>query len=138
MILAGFLPDYYPLENYAGLFRSAFNIGILCFVIAYFLYAIQCWGAGSKAGAVLMISVPLIVNSLATSKIPDTTTNIPFYLGILFCIFAAVSAIVLYVSDTVKNGLEKSLFPKKLTGTGPSDLRQHTDLSACSLFRLSS
>jgi uncharacterized protein YkwD len=112
LVLAGFLPSYYPLSNYVGLFKTAFEIGVICFLLAYFLYAVKCWGAANQIGAVLMVSVPLLVYSLATSKIPDSTTNILIYLGILFCIYTVISVIVLYVSERVKTGLEGIFFRK--------------------------
>jgi|GEM_PF-335288 uncharacterized protein YkwD len=106
LMLVSFLPDYYPLAEYAGFFRTAFGIGLFCFIVAYFLYAVKIWGADSRLGAVFMVAVPIFAYTLATSKIPGSTSNIFVYLGIQFCLFALFSAIVLFASDVVKKGLD--------------------------------
>lgn len=106
LMLVSFLPNYYPLAEYAGFFRAAFGLGLFCFIAAYFLYAVKSWGADSRLGAVFMIAVPIFVYTFATSKIPDSTSNIFVYLGIQFCLFALFSAVVLFVSDVVKKALD--------------------------------
>lgn len=111
-MLIGFLPSLYPLNIYQGIFQSAFEIGALCFVLAYFLYALKCWGATSQICAFLMITIPLFAYFLSTSKIPDSTTNILFYLAIQFCFYAIISVILLYLSDKVKMGIELYIFKR--------------------------
>ena len=106
LMLVGFLPSYFPLNNYREIFQSAIEIGIVCFVIAYCLYALKCWGATSQICAVLMITLPLLAYFLSTSKIPGSTSNILFYLAIQFCFYAIISAILLYLSDKMKMGIE--------------------------------
>jgi uncharacterized protein YkwD len=106
-MFVGFLFSYYPIENYQGLFQSILGLGVLCFLLAYFLYAVKCWGATSQICAVLMLTIPLLAYFLSTSKIPDLMTNILFYLAIQFCFYAIISTILLYVSHKVKMGIEK-------------------------------
>ena len=106
LMLVSFLPDYYPLAEYAGFFRTAFGLGLFCFIVAYLLYAVKSWGADSRLGAVFMVAVPIFAYTLATSKIPGSASNIFVYLGIQFCLFALFSAIVLFASDVVKKGLD--------------------------------
>jgi len=57
-----------------------------------------------------MVTIPLLVYFLATSKIPDSTTNFLFYLFIQFCFYAILSAILLYVSNKVRAGIGKYFF----------------------------
>lgn len=111
-MLIGILPSYYPLTNYQVLFQSAFEIGVLCFVLAYFFYAVKCWGATSQICAVLMITIPLLAYFLSTSKISDSTTNIFLYLAILFCFYAIISTILLYFINKVKTGIEWYVFKR--------------------------
>lgn len=106
LVLAGFLPNFFPLSNYTGLFQTAFVTGVICFLLAYFLYALKCWGSDNQIRAIFMVSIPLLAYFLATSKIPDSTTNILFYLVIQFCFYAIISAILLYICDKVKKGIE--------------------------------
>lgn len=112
LIIIGFLPTYYPMNNYQEIFQSAFKIGVLCFLLAYFLYAVKCWGATNQICAVLMLTLPLLTYFLSTSKIPDSATNIVFYLAIQFCFYAIISIILLYISDKVKTEIEKNVFKK--------------------------
>jgi uncharacterized protein YkwD len=106
LMLVGLLPSIYPLNNYSGMLQTAFEIGIFCFLLAYFIYALKCWDSDNTLCAVLMVSIPLLAYFLATSEIPESTTNILFYLAIQFCFYAIVSAIVLYVCNIVKMGIE--------------------------------
>jgi hypothetical protein len=110
LILAGFLPTYYTLINHQELFHTVFEVGVFCFVFAYFLYALKCWEATSQICAVLMITIPLFAYIMSTSKISDSTINSLFYFGILFCIIAIMSAILLYISDKIKMGIEGYIF----------------------------
>ena len=112
LILIGLIPLIYPQNNYQEIFQSAFEIGVLCFFLAYFFYALKCWGAASQICAVLMITIPLFAYFLSTSKIPNSTTNILFYLAIQFCFYAILSAIVLYLSGKVKMGIEWYIFKR--------------------------
>jgi hypothetical protein len=109
-MLIGLSPYYFPLTDYQSAFQITFKIGVLFFLLAYVLYAVKCWGARSKFRAVLMISIPLLAYSLATSKIPDFTTSILLNLVFLLCIFAIISAILLYICDLVMLDLEGYLF----------------------------
>jgi uncharacterized protein YkwD len=111
-ILIGFLPNYIPESNYQSVFQYAFEIGVLCFILAYCLYALKCWGVRHKICAVLMVSIPLLVYSVATSKIPDSLIAILFYLAFMLGIFAIVSTILLYVCDKVKQGIERYALKK--------------------------
>jgi uncharacterized protein YkwD len=106
MIVIGFLPNYYSLKEYSGFFQNFFKIGVFCLLLAYFLYAVKCWGMRSQICAIFMVSIPMFAYYLATSKIPNTTTNILIYLGILLCLNVAISAILLFVSDNVKKRVE--------------------------------
>ena len=118
LMIVGFLPTYYPMNNYQEIFQSAFEIGVLCFILAYFLYALKCWGATNKICSVLMITIPLVSYFLSTSKIPDTTTNILFYLVIQFCFYAIISTILLYLSDKVKMGIERIVLKRDRNSHG--------------------
>ncbi|MGA2914303.1 MAG: CAP domain-containing protein [Methanoregula sp.] len=117
-MLTGFLSPYYPPNNYQDMFQSVFEIGVLCFILAYFLYALKCWGARSKICAVLMVSVPTFAYSLATSKIPESTTNILLYLAIVFCLYAIISVIVLYLCDKGKKGIDQYIFKRTWRSRG--------------------
>ena len=106
LIVIGFLPDYYSLDGYIGYFQISFKIGVFCILIAYFLYAVKCWEVSSQICAILMVTIPMFVYYIATSKIPNTTTNVLIYLGILFCVNVVISAVLLFVSDKVKKGFD--------------------------------
>jgi len=112
LMLIGFLSNYFPVSNYQSIFQSAFEIGILCFFLAYFVYALKCWGTTSKICAVLMVTIPLVIYFLATTIIPNSTTNIYIYLFIQFCFYAILSTILLYISDKVKSGIERYVFKR--------------------------
>lgn len=107
-----YLPYLYPLDNFRSTFETFFIIGFWCFLLAYFLYAMKCWEAGHQIMALLMVTFPLLSNFLATSKIPDSTTNILFYLFIQFCFYAILSAILLYLSNRVRAGVGKYILKK--------------------------
>lgn len=107
-----YLPYLYPLDNFRSTFETFFVIGFWCFFFAYFLYAVKCWGAEHQIAALLMVTIPLLGYFLATSKIPDSTTNILFYLFIQFCFYAILSAILLYLSNGVRAGIGKYILKK--------------------------
>ena len=65
-----------------------------------------------------MVSIPLFACSLATSKIPDSSTNIFLYLVIVFCIYAIISIILLYVCDKGKKGIEWFVFKRSWRSNG--------------------
>ena len=109
-ILIGLIPLIYPLNNYIDLFKGFFEIGVFCFILSYFLYAVKCWGATNHGYAFLMVTIPLLVYFLTTSKIPESTTNLIFYLFIQFCFYGIIAVIFLYSSDKVKRVIEKYLF----------------------------
>lgn len=111
-ILIGSIPLIYLQNNYSDLFKGFFEIGVLCFILAYFLYAVRCWGSDHQLGALLMVTVPIFAYFMTTSKIPDSTTNILFYIFIQFCIYAIISAILLYVGNKVRAGIDKYVFRK--------------------------
>jgi len=109
-ILIGLIPLIYPHDNFTDLFRGFFEIGVFCFILAYFLYAVKCWGATNQSYAFLMVTIPLIVYFFTTSKSSETTTNILIYLFIQFCFYGILAVIILYISDKVKMGIERHLF----------------------------
>ena len=106
----GFLLFLFPLDNHMDLFFSFFFIGGLCFLCAYFLYAVKCWGSDGQICAMLMLTLPLLVHFSATSAIPESTGNILFYLIMQFCFSAIISAVILYVSEKIINGISRHLF----------------------------
>jgi uncharacterized protein YkwD len=114
VMLIGFLSDYYLTNDYLGaVYQPVFEIGVFFFLIAYFIYALKCWGAGSKLCAVLMIAIPLLAYSLATSEMPNyTSLSLFIYLVILLIIFAIVSTIPLYVCDKLKQGIERHMLKR--------------------------
>jgi len=112
LILVGLMQHISSLNNYQVLFQPIFEIGILLFIIAYFLYAVKCWGAAQQICAVLMVALPLLTYFLAISKIPDSTTNVLFYLAIQLGFSVIIAAILLYLSYKVKTGLEKYVIKK--------------------------
>jgi uncharacterized protein YkwD/succinate dehydrogenase/fumarate reductase cytochrome b subunit len=112
LMLLGLLPHYFTLYNYLSTFQFAFEIGVVCFFLAYFLYAVKCWGAKSKICAVLMIAIPLLAYSLATSNIQNSITNIFLSLFIQFCIYAIISAILLHICNIVRKGIERYAFKR--------------------------
>lgn len=109
-IIIGLIPFIYSLNYYTDFFKDFFQIGIFCFILAYFLYAIKYWGATSKVCALLMVSIPMFAYYFATSKIPESTTNIFLYLFIQFCLYAIISVVVLYISGKVISGIESFFF----------------------------
>jgi uncharacterized protein YkwD len=111
-ILIGSIPLIYSQNNYSDLFKGFFEIGVFCFILAYFLYAVRSWGSDHQIGALLLVTVPILAYFMATSKIPNSTTNILFYIFIQFCFYAILSAILLYVSNQVRTGIEKYVFRK--------------------------
>jgi hypothetical protein len=111
-MIVGFVPSLYLESAYHPIFQSIFQMGIVCFFFAYFLYAVKCWGAQHQIMALLMITFPLLAYFLATSKIPDSTTNILFYLFVQFCFYAILSAILLYMSNRVRAGISKYILKK--------------------------
>jgi uncharacterized protein YkwD len=112
LIMIGFLPNYLPMSDYQTIFQYSFEIGVLFFILAYVLYAVKCWGVRHKICAVLMISIPLLVYSVATSKIPDSTPNLFLYLVLWLCIFAFVSACLLYILDKGRRGFERHVLKR--------------------------
>jgi uncharacterized protein YkwD len=110
LILLGLLPNYFPLANNQAIFKLAFEIGIICFVVAYFIYAVKCWGGTSRFFAVLMVTIPLLLYSLSVTKIPESNTNILLNLFIQFCLYAIISAILLYVCNKIKKVIERFVF----------------------------
>jgi uncharacterized protein YkwD len=112
LMVVGFLPTYYSLTDFQEVFQYIFDFGVMCFVIAYFLYALKCWGASSQIGAILMITIPLFTYFLSTSIIPDSTTNFLLYLAILFCFYAIISTLLLYIINKVKTGIERHILKR--------------------------
>lgn len=110
LMVIAFVPVIVPLDNYLALFGIIFLVGILCFLLAYFLYAVKCWGSDGQICAMLMLTLPLLAHFFATSAIPESTGNILFYLIMQFCFYAIISAVVLYASDKIKNGISRHLF----------------------------
>ncbi len=113
LILIGFLPFFYPLNKYTELFQIAFEIGVLCFLLAYFLYAVKCWGARSQISAVLMLAIPLIFYFLSTTKIPDAT-NIIVDVIIQFCWYAIISAFLLFIIEKLKTGIDQNILKNSI------------------------
>ncbi|MDO9324065.1 MAG: CAP domain-containing protein [Methanoregula sp.] len=109
-MLIGLLPQINSQNNFISSLQGFFEIGIICFILAYFLYAVKCWGENDQGYAFFMVMIPLLVNFLATSKITEPTTNILFYLFIQFCFYGILAVILLYISDKVKMGIERYLF----------------------------
>ena len=111
-MLIGLIPLIYPQNNIVSSFKGIFEIGIICFILAYFLYAVKCWGATRQICAVLMVTIPCLAYVLATSTISGSTTDIFFYLVIQFCFYAIISIILLYLSDKVETGIESYVLKK--------------------------
>ncbi len=109
-ILIGLIPLIDPQNIFFGVFEKFFEIGVFCFIIAYFLYAVKCWSENDHGYAFFMVTIPLLVYFFATSKIPELTTNILFYLFIQFCFYGILAVILLYISDKVKMGIVMHLF----------------------------
>ena len=109
LVLVGSFLFYFPLREYQQF--SVFSLGIYCFILAYFLYALKCWRAANHACAILMIVIPSVAYSLATTKIPEST-NVLLYLFIVFWLIVIGSAILLYVSSYLKTILRRYIFKK--------------------------
>src|SRR5208282_1267230 len=46
LMMIGFLSTYYRTNDYQGVvYHPVFEIGFLCFLIVYFIYALKCWEA---------------------------------------------------------------------------------------------
>jgi uncharacterized protein YkwD len=106
-MLIGFVPTLFVVNIDHATFLLILGIGILCFLFAYFLYAVKCWGGDHQIGALFIVTIPLFSYFLAISKIPDSTSNILFYLFIQFCFYGLISAIVLYVCNIMKTGITR-------------------------------
>lgn len=113
LMLVGLLSPYYLPETYQGMIQYVFRTGIVFFATAYFLYAVNCWSSDHQIPAVFMLTLPLLVNFYATSRIPALTSNIIFNLFIQLCAFALISEVVLFISDKVKRGIEYSILKKR-------------------------
>jgi len=113
LMLIGLLSPYYLPDAYQSIIRSVFRTGIVCFTTAYFLYAVHCWSSDHQVPAVFMLTLPLLVNVYATSRIPAWTSNIIFNLFIQLCAFALISEVVLFICDKVKRGIEYYILKKR-------------------------
>jgi uncharacterized protein YkwD len=102
----------YPNDINLGFFKGFFEIGIFCLILAYFLYAVKCWGSDHRISAILMISIPFFAYFLSTTTIPESISNIIFFIIILFLFYAIFSTILLYLSDKVKLGIERKILKK--------------------------
>jgi len=109
LVLVGALLFYSPLSDYQKFSISVFTLGFFCFLLAYFLYALKCWRVANHACAILMITIPFVAYSLATTKIPEST-NVLLYLFIAFCLSAIGSAVLLSVSSSLKTILGRYIF----------------------------
>jgi hypothetical protein len=87
-------------------------LGIIGFIFSYYLYAVFSWGADNKITAILMIAIPLIVYFVSTNKIPGSM-NIILYCLIIFVIYGAISAILLFISDKLKWGIDQYILKIK-------------------------
>ena len=111
LIIIGIISSaYFPQFPNLLLIQS----GIICFLFAYFLYAVKCWGSGNKISAILMLTIPLIAYFLSTTRITNTTTmNIILEIIIQFCWYAIISAILLFVSEKIKTGFNRYMVKNK-------------------------
>lgn len=86
-------------------------LGILGSLLAYFLYAVRCWQAGSRFLGVLMLAIPLFVLTLAGGKV-DPEVNFWLYVFFLFlfsALFMAIPvAVVAGIATAVGNYLSKT------------------------------
>jgi hypothetical protein len=80
--------------------------GVIGFIFSYYLYAVFSWGADDKIAATSMITVPLTVYFLSASKIP-ASMNIILYIFLVFFGYGIVSAILLFISDKLKWGVDR-------------------------------
>lgn len=80
--------------------------GVIGFIFSYYLYAVFSWGADDKIAATSMIAVPLTVYFLSASKIPSSM-NIILYIFLIFFGYGIVSAILLFISDKLKWGVDR-------------------------------
>lgn len=94
-------------------FQIIFTVGLVCFALAYYIYAVKCWEAHRQISAVFMITIPLLVYFFSTTKIPEAITNIAIYLFIQFCFYAIISVILLFLSNKVKIGIERYILHRK-------------------------
>jgi len=107
IIIVGFL---FRTVHPDSTFQTFLTVGLVCFAFAYFLYSVKCWGAGNYLHSVLLLTIPLFVYTLSTTKIMESSiTNIGFYLFILFCIYAVLSAVMIYVSNLIKTAIEEHI-----------------------------
>jgi uncharacterized protein YkwD len=113
LLLIGVISLAGPQNNFSSVFKGIFEIGIICFILAYFLYAVKYWGNYNAGSAFLMVMIPLLVYFLSTSKIPGSTTNILLYLFIQICFYGILAVILLYISNKVKRGIERHIFQKR-------------------------
>jgi len=113
-LIVGFLSYYYPVWSLDGLLRPLFSIGVWGFVIAYSLYAFKAWSSSHKTCATLMVTVPVLVYSFATAKITESSSlNLEIYILVLFCLIAIISAILLFLSEKIKFGIEHYAFRRR-------------------------
>lgn len=111
IIVSGIISWYYP-SQYSDLLNTAFIVGILGVIIAYFLYSVLFWIYDSKFIAILMIAIPFCIHFFATNVIPGTMNTIMFIL-IIFTVYAILSAIVLAISEKIQGIILTSLLKSK-------------------------
>jgi uncharacterized protein YkwD len=126
------IKQYFTLRNFTGFsvllifisialaqlfpqFPSFFliEIGIVCFLLAYFWYAVKCWGSRNQISAILLLTIPLFLYFFSTTKIVDLSNNAIIGIVIQFCIYAIISIILLFVSEKIKTGIYRYILKKK-------------------------
>ncbi|WAC04116.1 MAG: CAP domain-containing protein [Methanoregula sp.] len=112
LISIGLFSQQYLTTQYAEIFKDVIVVGVLGLIIAYFIYALKCWGANSQISAVLMITIPLLAYFFSTTKIP-VSTNIAVYILIQFCYYAIISVIFLFVCNKIKVGFDRYISKSK-------------------------
>lgn len=88
-------------------------VGIAGFLMAYFLYAEKCWLSRSQISAVLMLTIPLVIYYLSTTKITDSSMDALMGVILQFCWYAIISAILLFVGEIIKKGIDRYILKNK-------------------------
>jgi len=100
LIFISFIPIFFPSYQNKEFFQFFFEIGFICLVISYFIYAIIHSIMQNRILALFMVAVPLFAAFFSSTKTPYPT-NILVYVLFLAGICAIISVIVLVIGEKI-------------------------------------
>jgi len=113
LLATGFLTSYSASGNIHSPSIILYSIGFWGFLLAFVVYAVNCWDSGNPAYAVSMLTIPILVYFLSTSKISQISDTTFFSFLVQVSIIAILSAILLHLLIYVKKQIEKIVFNQK-------------------------